>query len=36
VDRTACAWLIRRSIDPQPQFVFVSDPDEIPADADCV
>jgi hypothetical protein len=33
VDRTACAWLIRRSIDPQAEFVFVSDPDEVPADA---
>ena len=33
VDRTACAWLIRRSIDPEAEFVFVSDPDEVPADA---
>ena len=33
VDRTACAWLIRRSIDPQAEFVFVSDPDEVPTDA---
>jgi hypothetical protein len=24
VDRTACAWLIQRYIDPQPEFVFVS------------
>jgi hypothetical protein len=33
VDRTACAWLIRRFIDPEARFVFVGDPDEVPADA---
>ena len=33
VDRTACAWLIRRSIDPEAEFVFVSDPDEVPPEA---
>jgi hypothetical protein len=33
VDRAACAWLIRRFIDPEAQFVFVDDPDEIPDDA---
>ena len=33
VDRTACAWLIRRFIDRQAEFVFVHDPDEIPQDA---
>jgi hypothetical protein len=33
VDRTACAWLIRRFIDPDAEFVFVHDPDEIPEDA---
>ncbi len=33
VDRTACAWLIRRFVDPDAVFVFVSDPDEVPADA---
>lgn len=33
VDRTACAWLIARFIDPGAQFVFVDDPDEVPADA---
>jgi hypothetical protein len=33
VDRTACAWLIRRFIDPEAVFVFISDPDEVPADA---
>jgi hypothetical protein len=33
VDRTACAWLIRRFIDGDAEFVFVEDPDEVPADA---
>jgi hypothetical protein len=33
IDRTACAWLIRRFIDPDAQFVFVDDPDEVPPDA---
>ena len=33
VDRTACAWLVRRFVDPEPEFVFVDDPDEVPADA---
>src|SRR2546423_13458980 len=33
VDRAACAWLIRRFLDPDPEFVFVDDPDEVPADA---
>ncbi len=33
VDRAACAWLIRRFIDPVAEFVFVDDPDEVPADA---
>ena len=33
VDRTACTWLVRRFIDPDAEFVFVSDPDEVPADA---
>jgi hypothetical protein len=33
VDRTACAWLIRRFVDPGAQFVFVSDPDDVPPDA---
>jgi hypothetical protein len=33
VDRTGCAWLIRRFIDPEAEFVFVSDPDEVPDDA---
>jgi hypothetical protein len=33
IDRTACAWLIRRFIDPDARFVFVDDPDEVPAGA---
>jgi hypothetical protein len=33
IDRAACAWLIRRFLDPDAQFVFVSDPDEVPEDA---
>jgi hypothetical protein len=33
VDRAACAWLIRRSIDREAEFVFVSDPDEVPPEA---
>jgi hypothetical protein len=33
VDRAACAWLIRRSIDPDPTFVFVEDPADVPTDA---
>jgi len=33
VDRAACAWLIRRFIDPAPEFIFCADPAAIPADA---
>ena len=33
VDRAACAWMIRRFIDPAAVFVFVHDPSEVPADA---
>jgi hypothetical protein len=33
IDRAACAWLIRRSIDPAAEFVFVGDPAEVPAGA---
>jgi hypothetical protein len=33
IDRAACAWLIGRFIDPDAEFVFVSDPAEVPADA---
>lgn len=33
VDRAACAWLIRRAIDPAAEFVFVEDPADVPPDA---
>ena len=33
VDRTACAWLICRYIDPSATFVFVEDVDRLPGDA---
>lgn len=33
VDRAACAWLIRRLLDPDAEFVFVDDPDEVPEGA---
>jgi len=33
VDRTACAWLIRRYVDPEAAFVFVSDVSRLPDDA---
>jgi hypothetical protein len=33
IDRAASAWLIRRFIDPQAEFLFVDDPDEVPEDA---
>jgi hypothetical protein len=33
VDRAACAWLVVRFIDPDAEFVFVNDPDDVPADA---
>ncbi|MBG0566660.1 chromate resistance protein ChrB domain-containing protein [Actinoplanes aureus] len=33
IDRAACAWLIRRHIDQDAVFVFVSDPAAVPADA---
>ena len=28
IDRAACAWLIGRYLDPEPEFVFVDDPDK--------
>ena len=31
VDRAACGWLIRRFLDPQAEFAFVDDPDQVPA-----
>lgn len=33
IDRAACAWLIRRFIDPEAEFVFADDPIDVPADA---
>jgi hypothetical protein len=33
IDRAACAWLIRRFIDAEAEFVFVDDPDAVPAEA---
>jgi hypothetical protein len=33
VDRTACAWLIRRYVDPEASFEFVTDPDHLPEGA---
>ena len=33
IDRAACAWLIRRHIDENADFIFVSDPADIPRDA---
>jgi hypothetical protein len=33
VDRAACAWLLRRFVDPDAAFVFVDDADDVPADA---
>lgn len=33
IDRAACAWLIRRHIDPSAEFLFVTDPADLPAGA---
>jgi hypothetical protein len=33
IDRAACAWLIRRFVDPAAEFLFVGDVAEVPADA---
>jgi len=33
VDRAACAWLLRRFVDPDAEFVFVDDPDDVPSNA---
>ena len=30
VDRAACAWLIRRFVDADAEFLFVDDPDDVP------
>jgi hypothetical protein len=34
VDRTACAWLIRRFVDPEADFAFFKDPEEAPEGAE--
>lgn len=33
IDRAASAWLIRRFIDPEAEFAFVQDVEDVPADA---
>ena len=33
IDRAACAWLIRRFVDADAEFVFVADPGSVPVDA---
>ncbi|MFD4605413.1 chromate resistance protein ChrB domain-containing protein [Streptomyces sp. NPDC058464] len=33
IDRAACAWLIRQHLDREAEFVFVTDPAEVPDDA---
>jgi hypothetical protein len=33
IDRAACAWLIRRHVDPGAQFLFLTDPADLPEDA---
>jgi hypothetical protein len=33
IDRAACAWLIRRFLDPEAEFVFVADVADVPAGA---
>ena len=33
VDRAACAWLLRRFVDDQAEFVFVDDAEDVPTDA---
>lgn len=33
VDRAACAWLLRRFVDPAAEFVFIEDPADVPSDA---
>ena len=32
-DQATCAWLIRRFLDPDAEFVFLGNPAEVPADA---
>jgi hypothetical protein len=33
IDRAACAWLLRRFIDPEASFLFVDDPAQVPVEA---
>ncbi|MCA0179801.1 MAG: chromate resistance protein [Actinobacteria bacterium] len=33
IDRAACAWLIRRHVDPSAEFIFVDDVDDVPPTA---
>ena len=33
IDRSACAWLIVRFVDPEAEFSFVTDLDDVPSDA---
>ncbi len=33
IDRAACAWLIKRQVDPDAEFVFVEDTASVPSDA---
>lgn len=33
IDRAASAWLVTRFVDGEAEFVYVDDPDEVPADA---
>jgi hypothetical protein len=33
IDRAACAWLIGQFVDTAAEFVFVTDPDQVPPDA---
>ncbi|MFI2371214.1 chromate resistance protein ChrB domain-containing protein [Streptomyces sp. NPDC018833] len=33
IDRAACAWLIRHHVDKEAEFVFVTDPADVPDDA---
>jgi hypothetical protein len=33
IDRSACAWLIRRFVDPHAEFIFVEELSDVPSDA---
>ena len=34
IDRASSAWVLRRFVDPEATFVFVDDPDDVPAGAE--